>query len=341
MYLTALAAFAVFAAPAAADADRPVCDGGVLTARPGAPLTTEFPRCEGAGENPTITATPSIGTVTGVPFVYTPPAGFVGVDHFTYTVTNTATNETSLPATVSVVVNTPATCADAELTTPLDTPLRIPWKAFPCTDPDGQSLLIHADDNAANGDVDDDFGTGTVTYTPNPGFTGTDEFTFHASDGVRDTPERTITVKVTPPVQADPSPTPAATVSPTPTPAGGGGAPAADTTAPSVAVKATGKATLAHGVTLTLTSDEAVTTKATLTVDKATARKYKLDKRAKGPVTVGTATAAASGKITIRLSAKARRAFKKAKRVKLTVTVVAADGAGNRTTKTLRVTLGG
>ena len=242
MYLTALAAFAVFAAPAAADADRPICDGGVLTARPGAPLTTEFPRCEGAGENPTITATPSIGTVTGVPFVYTPPAGFVGVDHFTYTVTNTATNETSLPATVSVVVNTPATCADAELTTPLDTPLRIPWKAFPCTDPDGQSLLIHADDNAANGDVDDDFGTGTVTYTPNPGFTGTDEFTFHASDGVRDTPERTITVKVTPPVQADPSPTPAATVSPTPTPAGGGGAPAADTTAPSVAVNRQGDA---------------------------------------------------------------------------------------------------
>jgi hypothetical protein len=275
--------------------------------------------------------------------VYTPPAGFVGVDHFTYTVTNTATNETSLPATVSVVVNTPATCADAELTTPLDTPLRIPWKAFPCTDPDGQSLLIHADDNAANGDVDDDFGTGTVTYTPNPGFTGTDEFTFHASDGVRNSPERTITVKVTPPVQADPSPTPAATVSPTPTPmpAGGGGAPAVDTTAPSVTLKATGKATLANGVTLTLTSNEAVTTKATLTVDKATARKYKLDKRAKGPVTVGTATAAASGKITIRLSAKARRAFKKAKRVKLTVTVVAADGAGNRTTKTLRVTLGG
>jgi hypothetical protein len=70
------------------------------------------------------------------------------------------------------------------------------------------------------------------------------------------------------------------------------------------------------------------------------ARRTKLDAKAKGPVTVGTASSAsAAGKVTLQLSAKARKALKKLKKVKLTVTLVATDAAGNRTTRTLSMTL--
>ena len=43
--------------------------------------------------------------------------------------------------------------------------------------------------------------------------------------------------------------------------------------------------------------------------------------------------------MTLKLSAKARKAFKKLNQMKVTVTAVVTDAAGNRTTKTLKVTI--
>jgi hypothetical protein len=116
--------------------------------------------------------------------------------------------------------------------------------------------------------------------------------------------------------------------------------PPGDTKAPSLAVALTKgqklPAVLKSGLKLGLTTDEACTATITVTVDKATARKLKLDRKAKKAVVVGTLTKAlTAGKnaVTVKLTAKARKALKKAKKVKLGVAVTAKDAAGNTGTK--------
>jgi hypothetical protein len=325
-------------APATAAAAPPQCSGGTVAMTPNQPKTLAFPNCDGAGDNPmvSITTAPVGGTVIGNPFVYTPAPGFVGVDHFRYTVKNTTTGETSAEATVNLVVNTPPACADATATTTPGQPLRIAFSAFPCSDADGAgNLFIHTGDGA-HGTVVSDFGTREVTYTPEPGFAGVDEFTFYAADSITQTPERTMRVTVAQPAQ--PTPTPTTTPAPgTPPPP----SVSADRTAPKTTAKAA-SASIAKGVALTLTSTEAGTAKLTLSVDKAGARKLGLDRKAKGAVIVGTATAKlvdGSSRLTVKLTAKARKALKRVSRLKAKLTIVSTDTAGNSTTASLAVVL--
>jgi hypothetical protein len=127
---------------------------------------------------------------------------------------------------------------------------------------------------------------------------------------------------------------------PTPPPA-----PPKDVAAPVATLKSAAKPlkqTLSKGLAVLLGTNEASTVKFTVTVDKATARKLKLDRKAKGPVTVGTVNAAlnpGSSPVTIAWSAKAKRALKSVKKLKVVVTAVVSDAAGNQVTKTLTVTL--
>ncbi len=299
------------------------------------PRVSELRRCRGNPVVSVVTA-PTGGAVTGDPFVYTPAPGFVGVDHFRYTVTNTTTGEASAEATVNLVVDRPPTCADGAAVTTVGEPVRITFSAFPCADPDGLSLLIHTGD-AAHGTVVADLGGREVTYTPDPGFAGTDQFDFSASDNVSlSSPIRTMRVTVTP--AATPTPAPAATPAPTSTPPPP--APVA-TTAPRTTPRSV-SASIAKGVSLRLASDEAGTAKLTLSVDKATARRTKLDRKAKGRVKIGTRTAKlanGSVKVKVKLTAKARKALKAVRRLKAKLTVVATDAAGNSRTTTRTVVL--
>jgi hypothetical protein len=63
------------------------------------------------------------------------------------------------------------------------------------TDPDGDTLSVSAVTQGANGTVATN-GT-TATYTPNPGFYGTDSFTYTAADGHGGTASAKATVTVT------------------------------------------------------------------------------------------------------------------------------------------------
>ena len=128
----------------------------------------------------------------------------------------------------------------------------------------------------------------------------------------------------------------------TPAPIAPPPAPPVDRTAPNVAVKAGGKPSLAKGVPLVLTSNEAGTAKLTLTVDKATARKLKLDRKAEGAVIIGSAApklVKGSVKFTVKLNAKARKALKRVHRLKAKLTIVATDASGNSSTTTLALFL--
>ena len=63
------------------------------------------------------------------------------------------------------------------------------------TDIDGGKLSVTGADGAENGSVN--FSDGTVTYTPNPNFSGADSFTYTISDGQGGTATATVALEVT------------------------------------------------------------------------------------------------------------------------------------------------
>jgi hypothetical protein len=194
-----------------------------------------------------------------------------------------------------------------------------------CSDKEDDPLTIVFDD-AANGRLDIR-GTDLV-YTPNPGYSGPDLFTYYAEEaewGVQSDAAWMRMNVILPPVIKMPLPQP----TPVPTPV----AAPKDTTAPAIALK---NASKKQAVAIALTTSENASATLTLTLDKATAKKLKLSRSVgtlKAALTPGTST------LKVKLSSKAAKAFKKLKRVKLAVTAVVVDAAGNRTTKTLSITL--
>jgi hypothetical protein len=253
---------------------------------------------------------------------YTPGPGFVGTDRFGYT--GTDQTGTSAPATVTVrVTDAPPTCQNTSTTTKQDTPVDIN-DLFVTNDPDDDNWSIRWTDGQHG--VTDDQGT---TYFPDPGFVGTDQIPFHADDGALTSQDCTITITVTakPVVQPPPPPPPV------------------DVTKPlfSAALpKQSLKNASTKGIKFASTSNEAGTLVVTIEVDKKTARKLKIDRRAKRAVTVGTLTqaiAAGDSTVTVKLTKKAGKAFKRARKVKLLITMSVTDAAGNATTRSMTVTL--
>ena len=133
---------------------------------------------------------------------YTPAANFNGVDTFTYFANDGATDSVTA-ATVTVTVTAanddPVGVADAE-TTNEDTPVDIDVVAND-TDVDiatnGQSLSVAALTltDASNGTTSLN-GDGTVRYTPNLNFNGSDSFTYSVTDGTATIGPVTVSVTV-------------------------------------------------------------------------------------------------------------------------------------------------
>jgi hypothetical protein len=325
--LAGAAAIAAFLVPSSISATPPACLGATAFTPVNTPVTLNL-GCTDTGANPgvTLVKNPTNGAVSGWPLVYTPNPGHHGFDNFGFTVTNPDTLETSGRIDVSVHTDSRPTCSDGTATTYIDQPVTIKFADFPCTDVDDTQRFIHTFDGP-HGSVDSDLADGAATYTPQPGYEGTDEIDFYASDGVLMSSTSKLTITITRKPDPTPTPTPAATAAPAATATPAPPAPPAavrDTTAPTVKAKA-GKSSIAKGVALTLTCDEAGTAKLTVAAGKT--RTTKNVKLAKGT------------KVTVKLSAKARKALKKARRVTAKVTVVVTDAAGNRTTRTLSVKL--
>ena len=134
---------------------------------------------------------PPNGTVTFNPdgtIEYTPEPDFNGTDTFSYTVCDDVLNCTSGIVTVTVnPANDPPYAIDDLVSTEEQTAL-----TFDPTendlDPDGDEIVVVAVGVPENGTavINPD---GTVTYTPNAGYTGTDTFTYtiRDNDGATDT----------------------------------------------------------------------------------------------------------------------------------------------------------
>jgi len=149
-----------------------------------------------AGDTSGTTAQGGTFSQTGVvSFTYTPPTNFVGTDTFTYTITDGELTDT---ATVTVVVNNvnqDPIAGDDSATTEFQTPVTINVLDND-SDPDGDPLTVAPDTTSpSNGSVVVN-GDGTITYTPNDGFSGTDTFTYFVNDGNEASDSATVSVVV-------------------------------------------------------------------------------------------------------------------------------------------------
>jgi len=141
---------------------------------------------------------PENGSVVnkGNEVVYTPNLDFNGFDSFTYTISdgNGGTATATVTVTVSAVNDRPRAENDAE-STDEESPVSIEV-LLNDFDPDGDDLTIEAVSQPDHGAVEN-YGT-TITYTPNPDFTGTDTLTYSVSDGNGGTATATVTIEVNP-----------------------------------------------------------------------------------------------------------------------------------------------
>jgi hypothetical protein len=97
-----------------------------------------------------------------------------------------------------VPANTAPTAAADELSTNADTPLTITWDDLldNDTDTDGPDDLIpFAVSEPTHGTLTSNPDT-TFTYTPNPGYTGTDTFYYTAFDGQADSTPTIVTITI-------------------------------------------------------------------------------------------------------------------------------------------------
>ncbi len=143
------------------------------------------------------------GTVT-----YTPRSNFNGTDTYSYSITDG--NGGSATATVSIFINPlqdPPTAVDDIVSTPMDVQVTSNVLANDF-DVDGDVISIINVVPGANGSVVNN-GDGTITYTPNSGFTGVDIITYTITDGKGSTSSATVTIYVgianTPPAAMDDS----------------------------------------------------------------------------------------------------------------------------------------
>jgi hypothetical protein len=153
------------------------------------------------GDSLSITANtaPANGSVTisGGSATYTPVAGFSGTDAFGYTLSDGKGGSATGAVTITVAPkpNTaPVAAADSASTTSPDA-VTVNLLTND-TDEDGDTLSVTAHTAPANGTVTRT--GGSATYTPAPGFSGTDSFGYSLADGKGGTATGTVTVAVAP-----------------------------------------------------------------------------------------------------------------------------------------------
>ena len=151
----------------------------------------------------TIVDQPQFGTLSEMnattnTVTYTPNSDAIpGSDTFTYTVNDGTVD--SQPATVTITLeglpNQPPTVQAGNATIIQGTSKDIKLNA---TDSDADDTLqfsiVNEPQNGQLGEINQE--NGTVSYTPNEGFTGSDTFTYLVNDGTVDSSPATVTVNV-------------------------------------------------------------------------------------------------------------------------------------------------
>ena len=169
-----------------------------------------------------ITAVLSVSTTHGTlalnangGFVYTPTAGYSGPDSFTYFANDGTVNSISaatVSITVTAVANTPPVATnDSYSVMTGNTPnltVSAPGVLANDSDPDGNAITAVLNAGPAHGTLMLNANGGFV-YTPTPGYSGPDSFTYYAFDGMANsTSAATVSIAVSAVVITPPDTTP-------------------------------------------------------------------------------------------------------------------------------------
>ena len=186
----------------------PVANPDSYTATSGVPLVVAAPGVLANDFDPSglplsaILATePTHGTLTlnsNGSFAYTPTAGYVGTDSFTYRDGDPLSQGT--PATVTLTVNPAPPVANPDTyaaTSGVPLVVAAPGVLANDTGPAGLPLTPILVSNPAHGTLIFN-GDGSFTYTPTAGYLGTDSFSYRDSDGANQSAAATVTFVVNP-----------------------------------------------------------------------------------------------------------------------------------------------
>jgi hypothetical protein len=159
---------------------------GVAITIPAPGVTGNDTDIEGGPLAAAIVAGPTNGTAALAAdgsFTYTPAAGFVGTDTFTYLVRDPA-GSPSAPATVTIVVAPGPTANPDRYTTDEDRPLTVPSPGVLANDGGalGSAPTVSLVTSTTNGSVQL-HADGSFEYTPAHDFTGSDTFTYRVCSG--------------------------------------------------------------------------------------------------------------------------------------------------------------
>jgi Bacterial Ig domain/Divergent InlB B-repeat domain len=111
---------------------------------------------------------------------YTPNAGYVGGDSFSYKATdNHGQDSGTATVTLTVAQVAPPTCSNRTLTTNHNTALAL---SLSCSHVESTALQYAVVAAPAHGKLSGIDAGGNLTYTPNPGYHGADSFTYKATD---------------------------------------------------------------------------------------------------------------------------------------------------------------
>ncbi len=142
----------------------------------------------GAAQHGTVVAN-SDGTAT-----YTPVAGYLGSDAFTYTVSDGHGNTAVGNVAVTVTPIPPPVAGNGNASTVVNQPVTVAVLAD-ASDAAGYTLTLLSLGTAQHGTVVAN-ANGSATYTPSAGYVGSDAFTYTVSDGHGASATGTITVTV-------------------------------------------------------------------------------------------------------------------------------------------------
>ncbi len=139
----------------------------------------------------------TLSPLTNGSFTYTPNAGFVGSDSFTYQASNG--QETTNTATVTITVGASSAGAVANndsYTTSMNTTLTISASQGVMANDTGNKYGAYVAQSTTSGSLSLNT-NGSFTYTPNTGFVGSDSFTYQVYDGSTMSNTATVTITVT------------------------------------------------------------------------------------------------------------------------------------------------
>ena len=134
-------------------------------------------------------------------FIYTPNADFNGIDSFTYKANDGFADSNT--ATVSITVNpmndAPVAANDSYSTNESAASVNAFFNGVLTNDTDVDQDLLNAAlvTGPANGTLTL-YSNGTFDYVPDPGFSGTDSFSYKANDGTAESNDATVSITVNP-----------------------------------------------------------------------------------------------------------------------------------------------